>query len=126
MVHPIFLKFDEVYNCTVNVTVYNNVSMDWAALSIVVENPILNMTLHTDSPRPMIKGENQTVLCITITFLGENGKVPPPTNASYIIKFGHQMPWGGPYLDETGNFSITEQTPNKYNHAYYKVRKCTS
>lgn len=110
--------FMVVDNCTVNLTVVNNVSISWQTVLITVQDPVLHMTLDSDSPRPYVRGTNETVMCFTISFAGG---VPPPTNAFYKYNFGNTMPNDNVTLTQDSYFVIDENTPVIDCHAYYVV-----
>ena len=110
--------FTVVDNCTVNLTVSNNISSAWATTLITVQDPVLNMTLTTDSPIPFIRGTNQSILTLTISFAGG---VPPPTNAHYKYNFGNTMPGDNKTLTQDRYFVIDENNPVVDYHAYYVV-----
>ena len=111
-------SFMVVDNCTVNLTVMNNVSTAWATTLITVQHPILNMSLSTDSPIAYERGTDRSTLTLTISFAGG---VPPPTNAHYKYNFGNTMPNRSEVLKQDSYFVIDEDNPVIDRHDYYVV-----
>ncbi len=119
-VHNVRHAFQVVDNCTVNMTLVNNVSSAWYTAQITVQNPVRNMTLSTNSPIPLLKGASQSDLSLTIQFTN-TGKVPEPTNAVYEYVFGNTRPGENETLKKFSAFTLDSNDQVIDQHPYYAV-----